>query len=99
MRGVLYGVAGVRDGGIRATVPAIPAEVGCSMAEAEQWCARTPNPNPNPYPNSNPDPNSNPNPNPNPKPGPNQVRAHPRRRRLSAGAADRDLRRARAPDA
>eukprot|EP00964_Phaeocystis_antarctica_P001103 scaffold613_cov79-Phaeocystis_antarctica.AAC.8 len=73
VRGVLYGVAGVRDGGIRATVPAIPAEVGCSMAEAEQWCARTPNPNPNPYPNSNPDPNSNPNPNPNPKPGPNQL--------------------------
>ena len=69
VRGVLYGVAGVRDGGIRATVPAIPAEVGCSMAEAEQWCARTPNPNPNPYPNSNPDPNSNPNPNPNPNQG------------------------------
>jgi len=41
VRGVLYGVAGVRDGGIRATVPAIPAEVGCSMAEAEQWCVRT----------------------------------------------------------
>lgn len=41
VRGVLYGVAGVRDGGIRATVPAIPAEAGCSMAEAEQWCVRT----------------------------------------------------------
>ena len=41
MRGVLYGVAGVRDGGIRATVAAVPAEVGCSMAEAEQWCVRT----------------------------------------------------------
>ena len=41
VRGVLYGVAGVRDGGIRATVSAVPAEVGCSMAEAEQWCVRT----------------------------------------------------------
>jgi len=41
VRGVLYGVAGVRDGGIRATVAAVPAEVGCSMAEAEQWCVRT----------------------------------------------------------
>ena len=79
VRGVLYGVAGVRDGGIRATVPAIPAEVGCSMAEAEQWCVRTtPNPNPYPYPNPSLSPN----------PNPNQVRAHPRRRRLPAGAAD-----------
>ena len=33
VRGVLYGVAGVRDGGIRATVAAVPAEVGCSTAD------------------------------------------------------------------
>ena len=41
VRGVLYGVAGVRDGGVRATVAALPAATGDSVAEAEQWCVRT----------------------------------------------------------
>jgi len=40
VRGVLYGVLGVRDGCVRATVAAIPAAAG-SVAEAEQWCVRT----------------------------------------------------------
>ena len=41
VRGVLYGVAGVQDGGVRATVTALPADLGGSVAEAEAWCVRT----------------------------------------------------------
>ena len=41
VRGVLFGVSGVRDGCVRATVDPQPPAEGSSLAEAEQWCIRT----------------------------------------------------------